>query len=142
MRKPAFCICETKTQISAFVFATRIVQSLYFLNTKFQVPNNLLWLYSPVCVGSGQKPQKTVFSQRGSFSHRLVCPLVTRHFLRNETKVGLFRCMLSPESIETRSFYINRVRLYAVDLRLYVVIAIPFFTFDFKQNVPMLFAYR
>ena len=45
MRKPAFAYAKTKTQISfavtaklisAFVFATRIVQSLYFLNPKFQ----------------------------------------------------------------------------------------------------------
>ena len=44
MRKPVFCICENKDtdQLrsncagdSAFVFATRIVQSLYFLNPKF-----------------------------------------------------------------------------------------------------------
>ena len=39
MRKPAFRICENKIEhqlISAFVFATQIVQSLYFLNPKFQ----------------------------------------------------------------------------------------------------------
>ena len=45
MRKPAFAYVKTKTQISfavivklisAFVFATQIVQSLYFLNPKFQ----------------------------------------------------------------------------------------------------------
>ena len=39
MRKPAFCICENKDTdqllISAFVFATRIVQSLYYLGPKF-----------------------------------------------------------------------------------------------------------
>ena len=44
MRKPAFAYAKTKTQISfavtaklisAFVFATQIVQSLYFLNTNF-----------------------------------------------------------------------------------------------------------
>ena len=34
MRKLAFCICENK---DAFVFATGIVQSVYFLNTKFQI---------------------------------------------------------------------------------------------------------
>ena len=38
MRRPAFFICENKDAdqqlISAFVFATRIVQSLYFLNFK------------------------------------------------------------------------------------------------------------
>ena len=57
VRKPDFCICENKDAdqiritaklISVFVFATRIVQSLYFLNPKFQVSSHLLWLYSPV----------------------------------------------------------------------------------------------
>ena len=52
--------------ISAFVFATRIKQSLYFLNSKFLVSNNLLWLYIPVCVGPDQKPRRPVFSQRSS----------------------------------------------------------------------------
>ena len=50
VRKPDFRICETKTQISfavtaklisAFVFATRIVQSLHFLNPKFQASSHL-----------------------------------------------------------------------------------------------------
>ena len=76
VRKPVMCICKTKTQISfavtaklisIFVFATRIVQSLYFLNTKFQAPSHLLWLYSPVCVGPGRKPRRQVFSERGSY---------------------------------------------------------------------------
>ena len=55
MRKPAFAYVKTKTQISfavtaklirAFVFATRIVQSFYFLNPKFQASSHLLRLYS------------------------------------------------------------------------------------------------
>ena len=64
MRKPFFfAYAKTKTQISfaisfavtaklisAFVFATQIVQSLYFQNTKFQASSHLLWLYSLVCV--------------------------------------------------------------------------------------------
>ena len=67
---------KTKTQISfavtaklirAFVFATRIVQSLYFLNPKFQASSYLLLLYSLVCVGPGRKPRRPVFSERGSF---------------------------------------------------------------------------
>ena len=80
MRKPVICICENKTQISfavtvklnsAFVFATRIVQFLYFLNPKFQASSYLLWLYSPVCVGPGRKPQRRVFSEQGSsFLHQ------------------------------------------------------------------------
>ena len=39
------------------VFATRIVQSLYFLNTKFQASSHLVWSYSLVCVGPGRKPE-------------------------------------------------------------------------------------
>ena len=74
MRKPALCICEnndadqlrgTAKLISAFVFATRIVQSLYFLNTKLQASSYLLWQYSPVYVGPGRKPRRPVFSHRG-----------------------------------------------------------------------------
>ena len=74
VRKPAFCIYENKDAdqlrgklISAFVFATQIVQSLYFLNTKFQTSSYLLWLYRPVCVGSSRKPRRPVFSERGSY---------------------------------------------------------------------------
>ena len=49
--KSAFYICENKDEdqlrgtgklISAFVFATRIVQSLCFLNPKFQASSHLL----------------------------------------------------------------------------------------------------
>ena len=56
-----FAYAKTKTQISfavtaklisAFVFATRIIQFLYYLNPKFQASSHLLWLYSPVCVGN------------------------------------------------------------------------------------------
>ena len=64
VRKPAFCIyAKTKKQISfavtaklisAFVFATQIVQSLYYLNPKFQASSHLLWLHRPVCVGPGR----------------------------------------------------------------------------------------
>ena len=53
--------------ISAFVYAIRIVQSLYFLNPKFQVSSHLLCLHSPVCVRPGRKSRRPVFSKRGSF---------------------------------------------------------------------------
>ena len=44
---------KTKTQISTFVFATGIVQFLYFLNSKFQASSHLLcW----VCVKPDLKP--------------------------------------------------------------------------------------
>ena len=64
-RKPVFLhiktllSCTVTAQlISAFVFVTWIVQSLYFLNPKFQASSNLLWLYlRPVCVGPGRTPE-------------------------------------------------------------------------------------
>ena len=57
----------TAKLISVFVFATRIVQSLYLLNPKFRASSHLLWLYSPVCVGPGREPRRSVFSRRGSY---------------------------------------------------------------------------
>ena len=57
----------TAKLISAFVFAARIVQPLYFLNTKFQASSHLVWSYSLDCVGPGRKPRSPVFSRRGSF---------------------------------------------------------------------------
>ena len=65
MRKPDFCCAKTKAQISfavtaklisAFVFATQIVQSLFFLNPKFQASSHLLRLYSLFCVRPGWNP--------------------------------------------------------------------------------------
>ena len=66
---------KTKTQIScavtaqlisAFVFASQIVQSLFCLNPKIQASSHFL----PVCVIPGRKPRRPVFSQRGSFRHK------------------------------------------------------------------------
>ena len=61
MRKPAFSLYAknlmTIKLISAFVLASYIVQSLFFLIPKFQDCSQLLWLYSLVCVGPGWKPK-------------------------------------------------------------------------------------
>ena len=67
----------TTKLISAFVFATRIVQSLFFLNQKFQASSHLLWLHSRVCVGPGWKPRRLVFSQRGSNDAALLGYIMT-----------------------------------------------------------------
>ena len=62
IRKSTICICENKGAyqnaklISAFVFTTRIVAFLYFLNPKFLAFSLLLHLYRPVCVRPGQNP--------------------------------------------------------------------------------------
>ena len=51
---------------SNYVFVTRVLQSLY---PKFQAYSHLLWLRSPVCVRPCRKPQKPVFTQRGSYKN-------------------------------------------------------------------------
>ena len=65
--KTQISFAVTAKLISVSVFTTRIVQSLYFLNPKFQASSHLLWLYSPVCVGPGQKPRRPVFSRQGLY---------------------------------------------------------------------------
>ena len=74
MRKPAFCICENKDADQlrgnreadqAFVFATWIVQSLDFLNTKSKASSRLLWLYSRLLSDLVRNPEDR-------FSHNAV----------------------------------------------------------------------
>ena len=42
--------------ISAFVFASRIVQFPFYLNPKFQASSSFLCLYRTVCVGPAREP--------------------------------------------------------------------------------------
>ena len=57
----------TAKLFSAFVFATWIVQFLFFLNPRlFPASSHLLCLYRPVCVGPGRKHKLLVFSSTGS----------------------------------------------------------------------------
>ena len=85
MRKPAFSYAKTKTQISfavtaklisAFVFASRIVEFLYYLNPKCHASCYRLWPYSPVCVGSGRNPEDR-------FSHNENQLIVDLYFVYN-----------------------------------------------------------
>ena len=66
--KAQISFAVTAKLISAFVFAKRIVKSLYYLNPKFKASSHLQWLYSPVYVGPSKKTRRPIFSQRGSFT--------------------------------------------------------------------------
>ena len=55
--KPQISCAVTAQLISAFVFATWLVQSLFFIYPKFQASSDLLILHSPVCVGPGRNPE-------------------------------------------------------------------------------------
>ena len=105
MRKPALCICENKSAdqlrgncaghlISAFVFATYLVQSLYFLKLDFEDSAHLLSLHNPVCVGPGWKPQRWDFSRCGSF----LWDLPPKFFMASVTdgdRFPFFSCMFN-----------------------------------------------
>ena len=66
---------------------TQIVQSFFFINPKLQASRHILQLYSPVCVGPGQKPRRPVCSQRGSYCRG--------HFLQHVA--SLFHFALVPK---------------------------------------------
>ena len=95
VRKPDFCLGENKGAdqlrgtaklISAFVFATRIVQFLFYLNPKFQASCSFLSLYRPVCVGPGRKPRRQVFSRRGSYLFKVADKEVLQENTPHPTK--------------------------------------------------------
>ena len=65
-RKPDFCLCKNKGTdqlcrncqlISAFVFATQILQWLFFFNPKFQPFSHLLYVHMPICVRPCREPR-------------------------------------------------------------------------------------
>ena len=80
-----FAYPKTKAQIScvvtvkligAFVLATKIVQSVFLLNPKFQASNHLLC----VCVGPGRKPQRQIFHDT-AYTFCLALLLTNRHHI-------------------------------------------------------------
>ena len=87
MRKPTICICENEdtdqlhTDCKAdhtFVFATRIVQFLFFLNATFQASSHLLLLHRTVCMEPVRKPQcwfshDATHPTLGTFSFAVIC---------------------------------------------------------------------
>ena len=107
MRKPDFC--------SAFVFATRIGQSLYFLNPEFHAS-------SPVHVGPGRKPRRPVFSERGSikmcYEKRLVNLIICiriRPGFRGGGALGLVPPPPPPPpTARKRTFLLLRVLLFSL----------------------------
>ena len=62
-RHRSACFAVTAKLISAFVFATRIVQFLFYLNPKFQASSSFLCLYRLVCVGPVRKPHCWFFHE-------------------------------------------------------------------------------
>ena len=92
--------------ISAFVYATQIEQSLFFLNPNFQASSHLLWLYSLVCVRPSRKPRRPVFSCRGSY------------YLYNEISVSIFRNRMSLNANQAFYLIINNKSISSMSMTL------------------------
>ena len=102
MRKPLFAYAKTKAQISfdinaklisAFVFATRIVQFLFFRNPKFQASNHFLRRYRLVCVRPGQKPEDR-FSRVEAYKLVYRCKVAQRVSISRTERLGVRKLLL------------------------------------------------
>ena len=103
----------TTKLICIFIFATWIVQSLFYLNPKFQVSSHLLCVYSLVCVRPGWKPLRPGFSQRGSNNS---CPdkVVWRHQLVSTSiphPVATDTCVICTWFKSLKHVKVNSIRL-------------------------------
>ena len=81
--KAQISFAVTAKLISAFVFATRIVQFLFYLNPKFQDSSSFLWLYRSICVGPVRKPHCW-------FSHEVAHMVKTTQKSSSPVLVGRF----------------------------------------------------
>ena len=71
-RKAQISCAVTAQLISAFVFATRIVQFLFYLNPKFQASSSFLCLYRLVCVKPVRKPHCWFFHEAAQISIKFI----------------------------------------------------------------------
>ena len=117
MGKPTICIGENKDAvtaklISAFVFATRIVQFLFYLNPKFQASSSFLCLYRLVCVGPVRRPH-CWFSHEAA--HITYFSIVIRIILSSTRPV----CV-----VQKSSFFVNQHLYGVIKLSFYFVLDI------------------
>ena len=80
--KAQISFAVTAKLISAFVFATRIVQFLLYLTPKFQASSSFLCLYRPVCVGPDRKPHCW-------FSHEAAHMFSSFNFLMGDNSIDM-----------------------------------------------------
>ena len=90
MGKPT--IFAVTALISTFVFSTRIVQFLFYLNPKFQASSLLLCLYGLVCVGPVRKPHCWFSHEAAHFLVAHICVHVVDDDLNSYRKLVIFLC--------------------------------------------------
>ena len=94
MRKPAFCICEKKTQISCtadqrlcFLYRDSSIPLLPKFEISSLQPSSVV--VQPICVRPGRKLRRPVFSQRGSNN---ACFPFHKHMSRVMRKLAFCIC--------------------------------------------------
>ena len=106
MGKPTICIGVNKDADQlrgnreadhAFVFATRILQFLFYLNPKFQASSSFLCLYRLVCVGPVHKPHCW-------FSHKVAQIIMGYHLVVDD---GFLNAVAAMQTTHSTS-YMNR----------------------------------
>ena len=80
----------TAKLIRAFVFVTRIVLFLFFLNSTFQASGLLPQWYRQVCVRPGRKPRRPVFSHHGSNSNENLLTFFYRYLISCKSMLVTF----------------------------------------------------
>ena len=82
--------------ISAYVFATRIVQFVYFMKSKFPVSNDLLCMYSSVCDEPVRKPHCWFSHEAAHADLDLFClPFIT--YLKSSSSYPFYSLLSSTE---------------------------------------------
>ena len=124
MRKQRRSFTVTAKLISVFVFATWIVQYLFFLNLKFHACSLFLRLYRPLCVGPCRKPGRLFVSCRGSFD---TCPFDNWMYAQTDLIVLLefAVCFLyiSAFSSEAADLPVSVVPVYQLEEKNMVLVA-------------------
>ena len=104
MRKPDFCLCKNKGAYqlcSYFVFATWIVQFLFFLNPKFQASSNL-------CRCTGRFVSDLIGNPKDRFSH-IAAHII--HVTSRPRKTIIMLC-INGKIATKRKYYTNPIYIF------------------------------
>ena len=98
----------TAKLISAFVFATRIVHFLFYLNPKFQDSSSFLCLYRSVCVRPGRKPHCWFSHEAAHFSKNVL--VYVKSYIQHHRTLALERPSNTKHTTMMKSFFSDQIK--------------------------------
>ena len=118
-----FALCENKSTDWLWSNCTAyhrlcfryIVQSLYFLNLKFQASSNLLWQYSPVSVVLGFLTTRLNCFKPRRRSHNVCCLVLQSFNILNSNKGGGYSVLLRISNWHPSLIW--KVLVYNIDIQ-------------------------